>query len=154
MGFPGGSVVKNPPALRSCGRWSFNPWVKNLPWKRKWQPTAVFLSGKFLGLRSLGLRWATVHRVTKSWTQLRIHPKYNFKKSYEVCSGCCCSVTQSYPTLCDSMDCSKPGFPVLHHLPELAQTHIHWIGDAIQPSHPLSSPSPPVFNLSQHQGLF
>ena len=49
------------------------------------------------------------------------------------------------------MDCSTPGFPVHHQLPELAQTHVHWIGDAIQPSHPLSSPSPPVFNLSQHQ---
>ena len=48
----------------------------------------------------------------------------------------------------DPMDCSKPGFPVHHHLPELAQTHIHWVGDAIQPSHPLSSPSPPAFNLS------
>ena len=52
------------------------------------------------------------------------------------------------------MDCSMPGFPVLHHLPELAQTHVHWAGDAIQPSHFLSSPSPPAFNLSQHQGVF
>ena len=49
---------------------------------------------------------------------------------------------KSCPTLCDPMDCSTPGFPVLHHLPELAQTHAHWVGDAIQPSHPLSSPSP------------
>ena len=52
------------------------------------------------------------------------------------------------------MDCSMPGFPVLYHLPELAQTHVHCVGDAIQPSHPLSSPSPPALNLSQHQGLF
>ena len=52
------------------------------------------------------------------------------------------------------MYCSTPGFPVHHQLPELAQTHVHWVGDAIQPSHPLSSPSPPTFNLSQHQGLF
>ena len=52
------------------------------------------------------------------------------------------------------MNCSMPGFPVLHYLPELAQTHVHWVGDAIQPSHPLSPPSPPAFNLSQHQGLF
>ena len=52
------------------------------------------------------------------------------------------------------MDCSTPGFPVHHQLPELAQTHVHQIGDAIQPSHPLSSPSPPAFNLSQHQSLF
>ena len=64
------------------------------------------------------------------------------------------SVIQSCPTLCDPMDCSTPGLPVHHQLPELAQTHVHWISDAIQPSHPLSSPSPPTFNLSQHQGLF
>ena len=56
-------------------------------------------------------------------------------------------------TLCDPMDCSMPGFPVHHELPELTQTHVHQVGDAIQPSHPLSSPSPPAFNLSQHQGL-
>ena len=64
-----------------------------------------------------------------------------------------CSVTQSCPTLCDFMDCSMPGFPVYHWLPELTQTHVHEVGDAIQPSHPLSSPSPPAFNLSQHQSL-
>ena len=52
------------------------------------------------------------------------------------------------------MDCSTPGLPVHHQLPELAQTHVHGVSDAIQPSHPLSSPSPPAFNLSQHQGLF
>ena len=63
-------------------------------------------------------------------------------------------VTQLCPTLCDPMDCSTPGLPVHHQLPELAQTHVHWVGDAIQPSHPLSSPSPSAFSLSQHQGLF
>ena len=56
--------------------------------------------------------------------------------------------------LCSPMDCSTPDFPVLHYLPEFAQTHAHWVGDAIQPSGPLLSPSPPAFNLSQHQGLF
>ena len=66
----------------------------------------------------------------------------------------CCSVAQSCLTLCDPMDCSTPGFPVLHHLLELAQTHVCWVSDAIQPSCPLSSLSPPVFSLSQHQGLF
>ena len=62
--------------------------------------------------------------------------------------------SQSCPTLCDPMDCTTPGFPVLHQLSELAQTHVHLVGDAIQLSHPLLSPSPPIFNLSQHQGLF
>ena len=57
-------------------------------------------------------------------------------------------------TLCDPMDCSTQGFLILHCLPKFAQTHVHWVGDAIQPSHPLSSPFPPAFNLSQHQGLF
>ena len=56
--------------------------------------------------------------------------------------------------LCDPMDCSMPGLPVHHQLPELAQTHVHEVSNAIQPSHPLLSPSPPAFNLSQHQGLF
>ena len=56
-------------------------------------------------------------------------------------------------TLHNLIDCSTPGFPVLHHLPEPAQTHVHWVSDAIQPSHPLSSPFPPAFNLSQYQGL-
>ena len=67
---------------------------------------------------------------------------------------CCCSVSQSCPTLCDPMVCNTPGFPVFHHLLEFAQIHDHWVSDAIQPSHPLLSPSPSVFNLSQHQGLF
>ena len=65
----------------------------------------------------------------------------------------CFSVAQSCPTLCDPMDCTTPGFPVLHHLREFAQTHVHGVSDAIQPSHPLSSPSLP-FCLSQDQGLF
>ena len=65
-----------------------------------------------------------------------------------------CSVTQSCPTLFYPMDHSTPGFPVHHQLLELTQTPVHQVGDAIQPSHPLSSPSPPSFSLSQHQGLF
>ena len=63
------------------------------------------------------------------------------------------SVTQSCPTLCDPMDCSMPRLPVHYQLPELTQTYIHQVGDAIQPFHPLSSPFPPAFNFSQHQGL-
>ena len=64
------------------------------------------------------------------------------------------SVTQSCLTLCDPMDCSTSDFSVHHELPKLAQTHVHRVSDAIQPSHPLSSPSPPALNLSQHQSLF
>ena len=64
------------------------------------------------------------------------------------------AVAQSCPTLCDPMNRSRPGLPVHHQLPEFTQTHVHWVSDAIHPSYPLSSPSPPAFNLSQHQGLF
>ena len=81
----------------------------------------------------------------------------HLSEGYCICSICnvqgflFSSVSQLCLTLCDPMYCSTPGFPV-HH--QLAQTHIHQVGDAIQPSHPLSSPSPPVFNLSQYQGVF
>ena len=64
------------------------------------------------------------------------------------------SVTQSCPTLCNPTNCSIPGLPVHHQLQDFTQTHVHWVGDAIQPSQILLSPSPPAFNLSQHQGLF
>ena len=89
-----------------------------------------------------------------------------FGKGVLVCLGCFnkntvdwrayqfSSVAQSSPTLCDPMDCSMPGLPVHHQLLKFTQTHIHRVSDAIQPSHPLSSPSPPALSFSQHQGLF
>ena len=73
---------------------------------------------------------------------------------WHIGASCCCSVARSCPTLGNHVGCSMPGLPVLHYLLEFAQTHVHWITDAIQPSHPLSSPSPPALHLSQHQGLF
>ena len=78
---------------------------------------------------------------------------------FSVCQGCgvvvcCSSVAKLCPTLCNPMDCSTAGFPVLHHLLEFAQTHVHRDSDAIQPSHPVSPPFPPAFTLSQHHGLF
>ena len=99
---------------------------------------------------------ATVLEVTKSWTWLSnwIMSRCHWVQTFQKCTCFCCSVTQSCPTLCDPVDCNTPGFPVLHHLLELAQTHVCWSSDVIQPSHPLSSPSPPAFNLSQNQGLF
>ena len=80
---------------------------------------------------------------------------FNFEISHLAAIGnCfCCLVTKLCLTLCNLMDFSTPGFPVLHYLPEFTQTHVHWVSDAVQPSHPLSSPSPSAFNLSQHQGL-
>ena len=82
-----------------------------------------------------------MYGVRGKWGSKKGAPKY-----------CCCSVAQLCLTLFYPMDCSTPGFPVLHYLLELAQTHVHWVADAIKPSHPLSTPSPPAFNLSQHQG--
>ena len=96
-----------------------------------------------------GAWWAIVHRVAKSKTGLSSHTR---NISYYLVQFS--SVTQSCSALSDPMNCSMPGFPVHHQLLELAQIHVHHEGDAIQPSHPLSSPSPPTFNLSQHQGLF
>ena len=66
----------------------------------------------------------------------------------------CCWLTQLHLTLCDPLDCSTPDFPIHHHLLEFGQTHVHWVSDAIQPSRPQPSPSPPAFNRAQHQGLF
>ena len=80
--------------------------------------------------------------------------KTNIMASSPISSVQFSSVTQSCPTLCDPMNRSTPGLPVHHQLPEFTQTHVHRVGDAIQPSHPLSSPSPPAPNPSQHQGLF
>ena len=82
-------------------------------------------------------------KVGKRTKQTLLQRRYQFS-----------SVAQSCPTLCDPMDCSTPSFPVHHQLLELTQTHVHRVGDAIQPPHLLSSPSPPAFNLSQPQGLF
>ena len=74
--------------------------------------------------------------------------------SNKIVSQSVSSVTQLCLTLCNAMNCSTPGLPVHHQLPEFTQTHVHRVGDAIQPSHPLSSPSPPAPNLSQYQSLF
>ena len=90
------------------------------------------------------------------WTQMRAMgpPRSWVLKGYRGLGKKCqfSSFTKSCPTLCDPMDCSMPGFSVHHQLPKLA--HVHRVGDAIQPSHPLPSPSPPAFNLSQQQGIF
>ena len=99
------------------------------------------------GRISLVVQWLRIHLpVQGTWVQslvweLRSHIQFS-------------SVTQSCPTLWDTKDCSTSGLPVHHQLPDFIQTHVHRVGDAIQPSHPLSPPSPPALNLSQHQGLF
>ena len=99
---------------------------------------------KFLERYSLPkLNQEEIENMNRSITNTKIETVIQFS-----------SVTQSCPTLCDPMNCSTPGLPVHHQLPEFTQTHVHWVSDAIQPSHPLLFPSPPAFNLSEHQGLF
>ena len=95
------------------------------------------------GIYKRGLPWAATR-----WLNLCTPPRIL------TAASCCCSVAKSCLTFNDSIDGSTWGFPVLHHLLELAQTHVHRVSDAIQPSHPLLPPSPPASNLSHHQGLF
>ena len=106
-------------------------------WRIKWQLTPVFLPGRSHEQRSL-VGYSPLGNKSHTWL------------SDSVIS----SVAHSCLTLCHPVDCSTPGFPVHHHLPESVQTHVLRVSDAIQSSHPPLSPSPPAFSLSQHQGLF
>ena len=92
--------------------------------------------------------------LRREWSTPPFSPKIWWGSSWFPNVAQFSSVIQSCPTLCDPIDCSTPGLPVHHQLLEFIQTHVHRVGDAIQPSHPLSSPSPPAFHLSQHKGLF
>ena len=113
---------------------------------------------------SVLIRWMNLEPIIQSEVSQKEKDKYcilmniwNLQRWHQrshVSSVQFSSVPQSCPTLCNLRDCTTPGFPLHHQLPELTQTHVHQVGDAIHPSHPLSSLSPPAFNLSQHQGLF
>ena len=117
-------------------RHRFDPWVRRSPGEGNGKPLQYYCLGNPI---DRGAWWSTVHRVARV--------KHNLVTQFS-------SVTQSCLTLCDPMNRSTPGLPVHHQIPEFTQTHVHRVGDAIQPSHPLSSPSPPAPNPSQHQGLF
>ena len=123
-------TVKNMTPIQET---KFNHWVGNIPWKRKWLPIPLFLPRKFHGQRSLSDYGPWVCK------ELDIPEQLSLQFS---------SVAQSCPTLCDPMNRSMPGLPVHHQLPEFTQTHVHWVSNAIQPSHPLLSPSPPAPNPS------
>ena len=88
-----------------------------------------------------------IGRFFTIWATREAHSLYKQDNIQSKTPFCCSSVAQSCLTLCDPRDCIMPGFPILHHLPELAQTYVQWVSDAIQTSHPLSSPSPPAFNF-------
>ena len=108
---------------------------RHLPFTRK-------VKAKVLQSRKVGDRSSSYFLVLRRAKPSDVAP-------WEICY---CSLAKS--ALCDLMDCSMPHFLVLHYLPKFAQTQVHWVDDIIQPSHPLSPPFPPAFNLSQHQGLF
>ena len=131
-----------------CRRPRFSPWVRKIPWRRPWQPTPVFLLGEFHGQRNLVGCSPWGHKKLDMTEQLTL---FQYKRSTNVQVS---SVTKSCLTFCNPVDCSTPGFPIHHQLPEVAQTHVHRAGDAIQPSHHLSSPSLPSFSFSPNQGLF
>ena len=168
--FSGGSINKR--ICLRCQRPEFDPWVGRIPWWRAWQHTPVFLLGESPwteepgGLQSMGSQrirhgWVTKNTMQASvdlaWTTAVFVTNLSAPSLLlwvEFSSVQFSSVAQSCPTLCNPMNHSTPGLPVHHQLPQFTQTHIHRVGDAIQPSHPLSSPSPPAPNPSQHQGLF
>ena len=119
-------------------------------WRRKWQPTTVSCLGN---PTDRGARQAIVHGGHRVRNNLATKQQH-FTTKDMVSSDQIRSVTQSCPTLCDPMKRSTPGLPVHHQLPEFTKTHVHRVSDAIQPSHPLSPPSPLAPNPSQHQSLF
>ena len=101
--------------------------------------------------------WACLASLSSRYCPHASAPTFVVRKVLFICFPlcfCCCSVTRSCPTLFNPIDCSTPGFLVPYHVPESAEVHVLWISDAIQPSHPLSSPSPPAFCLYQNQDLF
>ena len=122
-----------------------NPWI--------WVHGIQFISPKRLwsGSKICHLKMCLFRmKIILGWLFLR---NRRLRKFFLFSSVQFSSVAQSCPTLCDPMNRSTPGLPVHHQLPEFTQTHVHWVGDAIQPSHPLPSPSPPAPNPSQHQSL-
>ena len=156
-------------------------WERTIHWRREWPPTPVFSPGQPHGQRilvsyspwgrknldtterlalSVFMVWRKVSGVLQlthtSSGNLIVNLSGVWKSRCQDDFTLVVIVLQSlsHVRLCNAMDCSTPGFPVLHHLPDPTQTHVHWVGEAIQLSHPLSSPFLPTFNLSQHQGLF
>ena len=155
------TVILWPPDVKNWLMWKHPDAAKDWEQEEKgWQrmrwldgiTTSMYMSSSKL--------WALVMDRKKGASQSCKHHDISHtgstmsKQSTSISSYYNDSSVQSYPTPWDPMDCSTPGLLVHHQLPEFTHTHVHWLGDAIQPSHPLSSPSPSAFNLSQHQGLF
>ena len=150
--------------FRRHKRHRLDPWIGKISWSRKWQPIPIFLprishgQRNLVGLQSMGSQrvghWAHIHTHNEHFhmpgsVQVTWDSSHEEGRSVQLSS-----VTQSCPTLCNPMNRSTPDLPVHHQLREFTQTHVHRVSDPIQPSHPLSSPSPPAPNPSQHQGFF
>ena len=127
---------------------SFLMTALHIRWPTYWS-FSISPSSKYSGLISFRMDWFDLLAIQGTLKHLLQHHSSEASFLFQFSL-----VAQSCPTVCDPMDCSTPGLPVYHQLPEFTQTHVHPVHDAIQPSHPLSSPSPPAFNLFQHQGLF
>ena len=132
--------VRNLPTMQQT-------WVWSLGWKDSLEKRMATLSSILVWR----IPWTEEPGVLQSMGLKRV--RHDWATNTQSNSVCFCSVPKSRLNLCDCMDYSMPGFPVLCYLLEFAQTHVHWIGEAIQPSYPLL-PSSPAFNLSQHQGFF
>ena len=144
--FPGGTSGRESACqCRRCKRHGFHPWVTKIPWRRKWQPTPAFLPGKPPWTEEPGELHSPWGRKESDMTKRLSTDRHQFS-----------SVTQSYSTLWNPMDCSMPGVPVHHQLPEFTQTHVHWVSDAIQHlilCHPLLllPPIPPSIRVFSNE---
>ena len=129
-------------------------------WDLLKEVTIIFITSTIIWFQVNNREGTQLHSSTENWIKdlLKMAPhirtRPSFPLSQSLSSVQFSSATQSCPALCNPMNCSTPGLPVHHQLQEFTQTHVHRVGDAIQPSHPLSSPSPPASNPSQHQSLF
>ena len=125
---------------------------KSQTWLGNWMTTIKLTAAVRAGTLKGSVNW--VDQARQSWGELVWSNGQELVQFFCFVLFCCHSVAKLCPTLCNPMDCSMPCFPVLHYLPEFAPTHVYWVSNALQPSHPLSPPSPLALNLSQHQGLF
>ena len=152
-----------PPSNFPSTKVFLNESALHIRWTKYWSFSFNISSfNEYSGLTSFRMDWLDLIQVIinsgKSWiiTVRTIH-EFNITEGFETTVHSAIqfsSVAQTCLTLCNPMNCSTPGLPVHHQLLKFTQTHVHWVSDAIQPSHPLSSPSPPAPSPSQHQSLF
>ena len=141
-----------PPSIFPSIRVFSNESILHIRWPKYWSfRFSISPSNEYSGLISFRMDWWDLQAVQGTLKSLLQH---HISKASILDSVQLTSVAQSCLTLCNPMNCSTPGLPVHHQLPEFTQTQVQQVSDAIQPSHPLSSPSPPAPNLSQHQSLF